>query len=216
MLFSLSAYRSDTCNKTVMFLSHKQIETSPAGCKRPRKHYRIGIMAVSKIPPLSARLLAVAGKIRSRRAAGLSEKSLSEGHDDYLMAIHRNPGITMGDLASLLEISPSSTTKIAIRLETLGLVRREASRIDSRQNHAFLTEDGTQMVNEIAIGHGDDDAELFARLKGKDADRLMTILDRLEGRNEPVGKKPRKAGKKKPAGSKKDGKKKSKKQKKAK
>ncbi|WP_162841514.1 MarR family winged helix-turn-helix transcriptional regulator [Salaquimonas pukyongi] len=173
-------------------------------------------MAVSKIPPLSARLLAVAGRIRSKRAADLSAKNLSEGHDGYLMAIHRNPGITMGDLASLLEISPSSTTKIATKLEALGLVRREASRIDSRQNHAFLTDDGTQMVNDIAIGHGDYDAELVSRLKGKDADRLMAILDRLEGRNEPVGKKPRKAGKKKRSDGKKDGKKKPKKQKKAK
>ena len=154
-------------------------------------------MAANEIPPLSSRVLAVAGKIRQQRIADLSTKGLSEGHDDYLLGIHRNPGITMGDLATLLEISPSSTTKIAIKLEELGFVRREASRIDNRQNHAFLTDSGTALANEIALSHAGYDAELATRLKGKDMERLVRILDRLEGRGEPVGKKPRKAGKKK-------------------
>ena len=35
----------------------------------------------------------------------------------------------------------------------------------------------------------------------QDMERLVRILDRLEGRDEPVGKKPRKAGKKKDPGS---------------
>ena len=107
----------------------------------------------------------------------------------------------MGDLAALLDISPSSTTKIAIRLEELGLIRREASRIDNRQNHAFLTDEGTALANEIALSHAEYDAELASQLKGKDMERLVRILDRLEGRDEPVGKKPRKAGKKKDPGS---------------
>ena len=154
-------------------------------------------MAANEIPPLSSRILAIAGKIRDKRIADISARGLSEGHDGYLLAIHRNPGITMGDLASLLEISPSSTTKIAIRLEELGHVRREASRIDSRQNHAFLTDSGAALADEITLSHGNCDAELAGRLKGKDMERLMRILDRLEDRGEPVGKKPRKAGKKK-------------------
>ena len=158
-------------------------------------------MAANEIPPLSSRVLAVAGKIRQKRIAELAEKGLSEGHDDYLLGIHRNPGITMGDLAALLDISPSSTTKIAIRLEELGLIRREASRIDNRQNHAFLTDEGTALANEIALSHAEHDAELASQLKGKDMERLVRILDRLEGRDEPVGKKPRKAGKKKDPGS---------------
>ena len=180
-----------------MFLSHKQAEILRRACSAQREHGRIGTMAANEIPPLSSRVLAVAGKIRQKRIAELAEKGLSEGHDDYLLGIHRNPGITMGDLAALLDISPSSTTKIAIRLEELGLIRREASRIDNRQNHAFLTDEGTALANEIALSHAEHDAELASQLKGKDMERLVRILDRLEGRGEPVGKKPRKAGKKK-------------------
>ena len=184
-----------------MFLSHKQAEILRRACSAQREHGRIGTMAANEIPPLSSRVLAVAGKIRQKRIAELAEKGLSEGHDDYLLGIHRNPGITMGDLAALLDISPSSTTKIAIRLEELGLIRREASRIDNRQNHAFLTDEGTALANEIALSHAEHDAELASQLKGKDMERLVRILDRLEGRDEPVGKKPRKAGKKKDPGS---------------
>ena len=184
-----------------MFLSHKQAEVIRRACSAQREHGRIGTMTANEIPPLSSRVLAVAGKIRQKRIAELAEKGLSEGHDDYLLGIHRNPGITMGDLATLLEISPSSTTKIAIRLEELGLIRREASRIDNRQNHAFLTDEGTARANEIALSHAEYDAELASQLKGKDMERLVRILDRLEGRDEPVGKKPRKAGKKKDPGS---------------
>ena len=184
-----------------MFLSHKQAEILRRACSAQREHGRIGTMAANEIPPLSSRVLAVAGKIRQKRIAELAEKGLSEGHDDYLLGIHRNPGITMGDLAALLDISPSSTTKIAIRLEELGLIRREASRIDNRQNHAFLTDEGTALANEIALSHAEHDAELASQLKGKNMERLVRILDRLEGRDEPVGKKPRKAGKKKDPGS---------------
>jgi len=184
-----------------MFLSHKQAEILRRACSAQREHGRIGTMAANEIPPLSSRVLAVAGRIRQKRIAELAEKGLSEGHDDYLLGIHRNPGITMGDLAALLDISPSSTTKIAIRLEELGLIRREASRIDNRQNHAFLTDEGTALANEIALSHAEHDAELASQLKGKNMERLVRILDRLEGRDEPVGKKPRKAGKKKDPGS---------------
>lgn len=140
----------------------------------------------------------------------LAARGLSAGHDSFLLAIRENPAITMGELAGLLNISASSATKIATRLQEMELMRRENSRLDSRQYHAHLTEKGEALTDEIAADQAVIDAELAARLKGKDTERLIKVLDRLE-RREPVGKKPRKAGKKKAEAKKSDRKEKKKK-----
>ena len=155
------------------------------------------VMARTETPPITSRILASAREIARQRSAFLSEKGLSAGHDDYLLAILRNDGITMGDLSAELDISPSSATKVATRLEAMGLIVRENSRLDSRQYHAHLTEAGTLLAGEITAARLIADEALARRLKGKDAARLLKILDRLEGQGETVGKKPRKAGKKK-------------------
>lgn len=119
------------------------------------------------------------------------------GHDAFLLALKMNPGITMGALAEQLEITASSATKIAIKMETAGLIRREASRIDNRQNHAFLTENGTAVVEEIITAYENLDNKLINNAKPKDIERGLKLFDRLETDPSSAAKTPKKAGGKK-------------------
>lgn len=119
---------------------------------------------------------------------------LISGQDDFLLALLSTDGITMGALAETLGISASSATKAAIKLEAAGLIRREASRVDSRQNYAYLTPAGREKAREIISLYETIDADTFAKLKEKGVERFVKLLDRLEKTDKGAGKKPRKAG----------------------
>ncbi len=146
---------------------------------------------------LSTRITQIADLIKRQRNEFLTTKDLTSGQDDYLIALHNADGITMGNLAETIGISPSSATKIAIKLEEAGYLRREASRIDSRQNHAFLTEAGEALVNEILSTYQLLDQALVAKIKSKDIERAFKIFDRIDKGPKIVEKSPKKAGTKK-------------------
>lgn len=132
----------------------------------------------------------------------LTQRKLAPGQDDFLFALLTSDGITMGSLAETLAISASSATKAAIKLEAAGLVHREASRVDSRQNYAHLTALGRETAREILTLYEKLDETFFSVLKNKDRDRLLKILDNLENPSKATGKKPKKAGSKKKKSSK--------------
>ena len=146
-------------------------------------------------------MLSVSRLLRARRNAILEAEGMSEGNDAFLFLLSREDGITMGVIAEKLAIGAPSATKIATKLEELGLIRRESSRIDSRQNHAWLTGQGQETASRLAAAYHAMDGEIMARMRGKDTERLEKILTRLEasaeGRDPSLAGKPPKGGKKK-------------------
>jgi len=67
----------------------------------------------------------------------------------------------MGDLAEQLMALPSRVTRQIRRLETAGLVRREASRVDGRGVLASITEEGRQVVDEAMLTYAKGVRESF-------------------------------------------------------
>jgi DNA-binding MarR family transcriptional regulator len=70
---------------------------------------------------------------------------------DVLWAIGRAPGrrIRMAELASSLTVSRGGLTKLADRLESAGLIRREAAEDDRRGLYAVVTPAGEQMLKRM-------------------------------------------------------------------
>jgi DNA-binding MarR family transcriptional regulator len=139
----------------------------------------------------------LAKQIQMERNTFLASKNLLPGHDDFLLAIGSADGITMGALAEALEITPSSTTKIAVKMEAVNLLRREPSRVDSRQNHALLTAEGVALVSEIISAYKMLDDRLLKTVKSKEIEKAFRLFDRIEADPSSEAKKPKKAGKKK-------------------
>ncbi|MGB7334187.1 MAG: MarR family transcriptional regulator [Salaquimonas sp.] len=139
----------------------------------------------------------MAKTIENERNVLLQSKGLFPGHDSFLLTLNANDGITMGALAEKLDISASSTTKIAIKLEEAGFIRREPSRVDSRQNHAFMSESGKNLASEIITGYEILNSKLLIKVKTKDVEKAFKIFDRIESDSASAGKIPKKAGKKK-------------------
>jgi DNA-binding MarR family transcriptional regulator len=70
---------------------------------------------------------------------------------DVLWAVRSAPGrrIRMAELASHVTISRGGLTKLADRLETAGLLRREAAAEDRRGFYAVLTDAGEDMLRRM-------------------------------------------------------------------
>jgi DNA-binding MarR family transcriptional regulator len=70
---------------------------------------------------------------------------------DVLWALRRAPGrrARMAELADDLTLSRGGLTKLADRLESAGLLRREPSEHDGRGLNAVLTEAGVEMLRRM-------------------------------------------------------------------
>ena len=69
-----------------------------------------------------------------------------------LRMIGVHPGITAGELASVLHLHPSTVTGIVQRLETRRLVKRASNADDGRVAHLYLTPSGSKANKPAARG----------------------------------------------------------------
>jgi DNA-binding MarR family transcriptional regulator len=96
------------------------------------------------------------------RLSATLNRGLVETHDLTLVDVRLldmlnkspNGSARMGDLAEGLMALPSRITRQIRRLETAGLVRREASPDDGRGVLASITEDGRAVVREAMVTYG--------------------------------------------------------------
>ncbi|MHB8578022.1 MAG: MarR family winged helix-turn-helix transcriptional regulator [Dehalococcoidia bacterium] len=67
-----------------------------------------------------------------------------------LYQVRRTPGITTGELARLLGITVSTTSGLVIKLVDRGLIARTTAADDRRQAPLSLTDEGQDLVGELA------------------------------------------------------------------
>lgn len=147
---------------------------------------------------LTDRIIFLADEIKDKRNATLKQFGLSPGQDDFLFALLKENGMTMGMLAKTLSLRAPLTAKTAAKLEQKDLIKRTSSKLDSRRQHANLTEKG----NKVALGLVEQfeiiDQSYSKLLKPKSIERLEKIIEKLNfstGKKKPAAKKPKKAGK---------------------
>ncbi len=142
---------------------------------------------------LAGKLIYAARLCRSLRASLLLDLGVYAGQDALLKSLSRKNGQTMGSLAADLGVRPPTVTKMVTRMESQGLVQRQASQNDSRLNLVHLTPAGSALLAQIDTAWRDAETAAFDRLREKDAKRLHKILDRilssLDGRGVQAGRK---------------------------
>ncbi|RJL14184.1 MarR family winged helix-turn-helix transcriptional regulator [Paracoccus siganidrum] len=103
---------------------------------------------------------------------------------DVMAALwRRREGVTMSELSRMLLVSNGNATAVVDRLETDGMVRREAEDDDRRRIRVRLTPGGLAAFETMAVGHEAEVDAIFAELTETDLDRLREILARA-GKNE--------------------------------
>ena len=75
----------------------------------------------------------------------LAELNLGRAHHRALLFIGRNPGISVGDLLAILQITKQSLARVLTPLIAAGYVRQESGLSDRRQRLLFLTDQGNAL-----------------------------------------------------------------------
>jgi DNA-binding MarR family transcriptional regulator len=125
--------------------------------------------------------------IRLRMALGRLGRTLRQSHEDLphalislLMAIHRSQPVTAKQLAASEGVTPPAVTRSLHRLETLGLIEREALATDRRVQNIQLSELGESMRQEILHEREMWLTEHLHRLSSRELTNLLRALPALE------------------------------------
>jgi DNA-binding MarR family transcriptional regulator len=102
---------------------------------------------------------------------------------DYgvLITLVTAPGLRlrMSDLGAQRMLTPSGITRVVVRLEEQGLVRREPDPADGRAAFATLTRPGLEALRLAQVVHHAAVRELYLdRLTTHDLDRLARLLEK--------------------------------------
>lgn len=97
-----------------------------------------------------------------------------------LATVAREGPITLGDLAAAEKVSPPMATKLANRLEELGLARRVASLQDGRVCHLELTADGRRLLDRSHTRRNAWLAKRLAALPAGDREAVAAAVPVLE------------------------------------
>ena len=88
-------------------------------------------------------LLAQVSRLHHQRAHGLLEQlGLYRGQPPVLLTLHEQDGLTHGELAERLGITPATMTRMIQRMEKAGFVQRRPDAVDQRVSRVYLTRAG--------------------------------------------------------------------------
>lgn len=114
----------------------------------------------------------LARRLRQQAEPGISPSLLSA-----LATIERRQPVTLGELSDAERVQPPTMTKIAARLEDIGLVARTADERDRRIGRLSLTGEG---VRFIARNRSRKNAYLARRLRTLEAEDIATLQAAVE------------------------------------
>ncbi len=131
---------------------------------------------------LDEALLAAARALRRRYGVGLGEAGsldLSPHDARALRVVGRHGPVRLGVVAEHLRIAPRSATDVIDRLESRGLVAREADPADRRAMLVRLTDAGVAAVRDVERHRRGAAGEFFAPLSPAERHTLGDLLGRL-------------------------------------
>ncbi|MBW7970673.1 MarR family winged helix-turn-helix transcriptional regulator [Bradyrhizobium sp. BR 10289] len=110
------------------------------------------------------------------REAGIS---LDRALFPLLVGIERRGPIGVVDLADRMGRDYTTVSRQVAKLESLGLVKRHASKADRRVSEATITPDGKAMTDAVDRARERIVAGMFASWDGKDVEDLVRLIRKL-------------------------------------
>ncbi|MCE2746691.1 MAG: MarR family transcriptional regulator [Burkholderiales bacterium] len=96
-----------------------------------------------------------------------------------LQSVADNPGISPGELAKSLSLSPVTSTVILQKLESRGLIEKIRSTVDKRRIEVVLTEKGKREVNDAPSSLQTRFANRFEQLQSWEQHLIASVLGRV-------------------------------------
>lgn len=130
---------------------------------------------------LTFSLLGAAHAVEARIESSLSPLGLSLAKLNVLgILVASSSPLTLGELAQKLACVRSNVTQLVDRLETDGLVRREADPADRRSIRAVVTDTGRDREKAGSIALAEVQDEVSQVLSGYDAGHIERALSALK------------------------------------
>lgn len=128
-----------------------------------------------QVAPLRLAALRLHRRLRKHSDAGLTPSQLSA-----LTTLERHGEMPIGRLAEREQISKSSVTRLVVKLENMGLVRREVDANDGRSWRVALTERGRHLLATSSARADAYLARQITALPTRDRQLLLAAIPALE------------------------------------
>ena len=93
----------------------------------------------------------------------------------------RNPGSSQEELSDFLGLDKSNVARKCSQMENLGVIRREQSAQDRRQNKLYLTESGKNLLPEIRANLSRWREIVMNGINKEDQKILLSLLEHMMG-----------------------------------
>jgi MarR family transcriptional regulator, organic hydroperoxide resistance regulator len=131
--------------------------------------------------PLSFAIMQLAKAHRGTAAGLLRELGLYPGQELLLMQLWDRDQQTSGELVRAMNLDASTVTRMVIRLEEQGIVRREPSPMDGRAVIVALTDRGKQLAEAVRTAWAELERITTAGMSRRERDDLLVAIRRLVG-----------------------------------
>lgn len=115
-----------------------------------------------------------------------AEIGLTTAQLRLMLLLRENPGVTAGELASRLAVTPPTISGIVDRLVRLGLVRRDDDPNDRRLVRNFLTETGEVTYSKLEQGGDQFTMRILVEMSQAELDALTRGLRAFVAASERV------------------------------
>ena len=109
----------------------------------------------------------------------LAELDITPAIFGVLEVLQHNKGLTQSRLAAAIGLDRSSLVPLLDKLEKRGLVSREASQMDRRSNHLFLTTEGRQLLGKADKRVRQHEQRILAGLSKAETKQLISLLAKI-------------------------------------
>ena len=128
---------------------------------------------------ITGQLATTVRRLRSLSALELAALSLYPGQENVLLAIEKENGITLRDLAERLDVRPPTVTKTIARLSQQELVEKRPAPDNARQSQVFLTKAGEALVESALATQVMVEKTALKGIGQKDRKALRKLLKRI-------------------------------------
>ncbi len=130
----------------------------------PKEHIAPRVMCLSKI-------------LRQSFNEAIAEQGLFSGQEDIVLALAENEGITINELANLLDVSGATASVSIKRMEKAGFIIKKADKNDARITRLYPTEKAKLAPENIKKHMDSMEAVLKKNMTEEQALELSYLLD---------------------------------------
>lgn len=110
---------------------------------------------------------------------GVGELGLTPAGFSVMEVLRQNPGLTQSKLAAAIMLDRSSVVPLLDKLEKKGLLSRQSSTTDRRNNHLFLSEEGLKVLEASKALVKKHESRIAKALSKEESQQLIGLLSRL-------------------------------------